>query len=126
MASRNWWHIWLALALRYKPKDPVPIGLVIYYVSRTIFNALHSIEALIMVIVFVVWVGIGQFAGVLALSLHTIAASAKLYSEQVKSILAGPLEAVKATGTNQLQAIIYAVIPQIIPPYIIYHVSLEY
>lgn len=108
----------LALALRYKPKDPVPIGLVIYYASRTIFNALRSIEALIMVIVFVVWVGIGPFAGVLALSLHTIAALAKLYSEQVESILAGPIEAVKATGANQLQTIVYAVIPQIIPPYI--------
>ncbi len=54
----------------------------------------------------------------LALSLHTIAALAKLYSEQVESILAGPMEAVKATGANRLQTIIYAVVPQIIPPYI--------
>jgi phosphonate transport system permease protein len=71
-----------------------------------------------MVIVFVVWVGIGPFAGVLALSLHTIAALAKLYSEQVESILAGPVEAIKATGANRLQTIVYAVVPQIIPPYI--------
>ena len=91
---------------------------MIYYITRTILNALRSIEALIMVIVFVVWVGIGPFAGVLALSLHTIAALSKLYSEQVESILAGPLEAIKATGATRLQTIIYAVIPQIIPPYI--------
>jgi phosphonate transport system permease protein len=101
-----------------KPRDPFPIGMVIYNLARTIFNALRSIEALIMVIVFVVWVGIGPFAGVLALSLHTVAALAKLYSEQVESILAGPLEAITATGANRLQTIIYAVIPQIIPPYI--------
>jgi phosphonate ABC transporter permease subunit PhnE len=106
------------LAALKKTKDDLPVGLVVYYVSRTIFNALRSIEALIMVIVFVVWVGIGPFAGVLALSLHTIAALAKLYSEQVESILEGPLEAVTATGANQLQTIVYAVIPQIIPPYI--------
>jgi phosphonate transport system permease protein len=71
-----------------------------------------------MVIVFAVWVGIGPFAGVLALGLHTIAALAKLYSEQVESIMPGPLEAVQATGANRLQTIVFAVVPQIVPPYI--------
>lgn len=108
----------LALAIRYRTRDSAPVGIVIYYVARTIFNALRSIEALIMVIVFVVWVGIGPFAGVLALSLHTVAALAKLYSEQVESILPGPIEAIAATGANRIQTIVYGVIPQIIPPYI--------
>jgi phosphonate transport system permease protein len=89
-------------------------------IVRTIFNALRSIESLVMVIVFAVWVGIGPFAGVLALALHTIASNAKLYSEQVESIMAGPIEAVTATGANRLQTIIYAVIPQIVPPFISY------
>lgn len=69
---------------------------------------------------FVIAVGIGPFAGVMALGLHTIVSLAKLYSEQVESILPGPLEAVEATGANRLQTIIYAVIPQIVPPYISY------
>ena len=85
---------------------------------RTLLNAIRSIEPLIYVIIFVVWVGIGPFAGALALALHTIAALAKLYSEQVESISSGPLEAVTATGATRLQMIIYAVVPQIIPPYI--------
>ncbi len=106
------------LSIRYGGRDTLPIGLVIYAVARTIFNALRSIEALIMVIVFAVWVGIGPFAGVLALSLHSVAALAKLYSEQVESILPGPLEAVTATGATRMQTIVYAVVPQIIPPYI--------
>ena len=101
-----------------KEADTLPVGLSIYYVIRTILNTLRSIEPLIMVIVFAVWVGIGPFAGVLALSLHTIAALAKLYSEQVESILPGPLEAIKATGATRLQTIVYAVVPQIVPPYI--------
>ena len=99
-------------------RGEVRIGLTIYYIARTIFNTLRSIEPLVMVIVFVVWVGFGEFAGALALSLHTAAALAKLYSEQVESISAGPLEAVRATGANRLQSIIYAVVPQIVPPYI--------
>jgi phosphonate ABC transporter permease subunit PhnE len=107
-------------SLRYKSTDAVPSGMTIYYVARTIFNALRSVEALVMAIVFVVWVGIGPFAGVMALGLHTIVSLAKLYSEQVESIMAGPLEAIQATGANRLQTIIYGVIPQIIPPYISY------
>jgi len=94
------------------------IGLTVYYMSRTLFNGLRSIEPLVMVIIFVVWVGIGPFAGALALALHTTAALAKLYSEQVESIATGPLEAVRATGATRLQTIIYAVVPQIVPPYI--------
>lgn len=108
----------LATAIATRKRDVLPIGLAIYYVTRTLLNGLRAIEALIMAIVFVVWVGIGPFAGVLALSLHTIAALAKLYSEQVESISAGPIEAIKATGATRLQTIIYAVIPQIVPPYI--------
>jgi phosphonate ABC transporter permease subunit PhnE len=101
-----------------RAKDTLPIGMTIYYITRTILNGLRAIEALIWVIIFVVWVGIGPFAGVLALSLHTVAALGKLYSEQVESIMPGPLEAVKATGANRLQVIVYSVIPQIIPLYI--------
>ena len=100
------------------PDRPVPTGLIVYTVTRTVLNALRAIEPLIMAIVFVVWVGIGPFAGVLALTLHTIAALGKLYSEQVENISQGPIEALTATGANRLQTIIYAVIPQIVPPYI--------
>jgi phosphonate ABC transporter permease subunit PhnE len=108
----------LTLALTVKAKTPLPVGFTIYYITRTILNTIRSIEPLVMVIVAVIWVGIGPFAGVLALTLHTVAALAKLYSEQVESISPGPIEAVEATGANRLQTIVYAVIPQIIPPYI--------
>lgn len=107
-------------ALRTQPKDTIPIGIVIYYITRTFLNALRSVEALVMAIVFVIAVGIGPFAGMLALGLHTIVSLAKLYSEQVESIASGPMEAIQATGANRLQTIVYAVVPQIVPPYIAY------
>ncbi len=108
----------LILALTTSAKNPMPTGMIIYTITRTILNGTRSVEPLVMAIVAVIWVGIGPFAGSLALALHTVAALAKLYSEQVESISDGPIEAVHATGANQLQTIIYAVIPQIIPPYI--------
>jgi phosphonate ABC transporter permease subunit PhnE len=106
------------LGLLVKVDYPVQTGSVIYYFTRTILNVQRAIEPLILAIVFVVWVGIGPFAGVLALTLHTVAALGKLYSEQVESIAQGPIEAVTATGANKLQTIIFAVMPQIVPPYI--------
>lgn len=110
----------LALAVFTKAKSTLPTGMIIYYITRTFLNGLRSIEALVMAIVFVIAVGIGPFAGMMALGLHTIVSLAKLYSEQVESIMAGPLEAIQATGANRLQTIVYAVIPQIVPPYISY------
>ncbi len=108
----------LAVSLFIQVEHPVGIGMIVYNVTRTILNVLRAIEPLIMVVAFAVWVGIGPFAGVIALALHTIAGLGKLYSEQVESILSGPVEAVTATGANYLQTIVYAVIPQIVPPYL--------
>jgi phosphonate ABC transporter permease subunit PhnE len=108
----------LLAAWRTRQRDNQRVGLTTYYVARTFFNALRSVEPLVMVIIFVIWVGIGPFAGALALALHTTVALAKLYSEQVESISEGPIEAVSATGATRLQTTIYAVLPQVIPPYI--------
>jgi phosphonate ABC transporter permease subunit PhnE len=112
--------IGLVSAIIASPKQSLPIGIILYGIIRTILNGTRSVEALVMAIVFVAWVGLGPFAGALALALHTIVSLAKLYSEQVESILEGPLEAIQATGANRLQTIVFAVVPQIIPPYISY------
>ena len=96
----------------------VPIGLMLYAVIRTILNVVRSVEALIYAIIAAIWVGLGPFAGTLALTLHTIASLAKLYSEAIESIDPGPLEALDAVGANRLQSIVYAVVPQILPPVI--------
>jgi phosphonate transport system permease protein len=92
--------------------------MMLYFAVRGVFNIVRSIEPLIWAVIFAVWVGIGPFAGVLALGMHSIAALGKLYSEQVESIDPGPIEAIRATGANTLQIIIYGVVPQIVPPYL--------
>jgi len=93
-------------------------GTFIYYVVRTILNLLRSIEPLIMAILFVVWVGIGPFAGVLALGVHSIATLGKLFSEQIESINKGPIEAITAVGAKPLQVVIFGVLPQVILPFL--------
>lgn len=95
-----------------------PITLSIYYVVRAILNVFRSIEPLIWAMIGVAWVGLGPFAGVIALTVHSIAALGKLYSEAIESIDTGPIEAIQATGATWMQTIIFAVIPQIVPPFL--------
>lgn len=90
----------------------------IYYVLRILLNFVRSIEPLIWAIIFSVWVGIGPYAGMIALLVHTIAANAKLYSEAIESIEEGPVDAIEATGANRLQVIWYAIVPQIVLPFL--------
>lgn len=89
-----------------------------YFALRTILNVVRSIEALIWAIVFSVWVGIGPFAGMLALMIHSVASLAKQYSEMVESAEEGPIEAIESTGAGKLQTIWYAIVPQVLLPYI--------
>ncbi len=92
----------------------------LYYLSRSAFNILRSIEALLYVAIFVFWVGIGRFAGMMALSITTFALIGKLFSEAIENIETGPIEAITAVGANRVQMIMYAVLPQIIPPFASY------
>jgi phosphonate transport system permease protein len=95
------------------------LGWLVFSIMRFVFNAIRSIESILMAVLFAVWVGFGNpFAGSLALFVHTIAALGKLYSEQVEAIDPGPLEAIAATGARRWQIVIYGVIPQIIPSYL--------
>lgn len=91
---------------------------IIYFATRTLLNVIRSIEPLIWAIIAAAWVGLGPFAGMIALTLHSIASLGKLYSEAIESIEQGPIEALQATGASRLQVIIYAVLPQVIPPFV--------
>jgi len=95
-----------------------PVTVAIYFIVRTILIIIRSIEPLIWAIIAVIVVGLGPVAGILALPLHSIAALAKLYSEAIESIDPGPIEAIQATGANGVQTVVFAVIPQVIPPFV--------
>jgi phosphonate transport system permease protein len=92
----------------------------IFYLTRGLFNILRSIEALLYASIFVVWVGIGPFAGMMALAITTFGLIGKLFSEAIEEIDPGPIEAVTATGATPLQVIDFAILPQIVPPFVSY------
>jgi phosphonate transport system permease protein len=95
-----------------------PVGLGVYWVVRLIFTITRSIEVLIVGVIMVVIVGIGSYAGVLALVVHSVGSLGKLYSEAIENIEPGPVEAITATGADRLQTVLYGVIPQIVPAFL--------
>lgn len=97
-----------------------PVGRVFYTIIRGTLSILRSVQPIIWAILFLVWVGAehAPFAGFLALFVHSVADLTKLYAERLESIDNGPMEAITATGGSWLSVLRYAVVPQIINPYI--------
>ena len=95
-----------------------PVAYAVYMFIRTLLNVTRSIEALVWAIIFSVWVGIGPFAGMLALMIHSIASLTKQYSEAVETVSEGPIEGVQSCGASKLQTIWFAIVPQVVLPYI--------
>ena len=102
----------------------IPFGLMcadnlvpwwIYQPMRRLMDACRAINEMVFAMLFVVAVGLGPFAGVMALALNTGGVLAKLFSEAVEAIDKGPVEGVRATGATHLQEVVWGVIPQVAP-----------
>jgi phosphonate transport system permease protein len=107
----------------------IPLGILcseniapwwVYQPIRRAMDAFRSINEMVFAMLFVVAVGLGPFAGVMALFIGTTGVLAKLFAEAVEAIDPGPVEGVRATGASALQEVIYGVIPQVLPLWISY------
>ncbi|WP_341889468.1 phosphonate ABC transporter, permease protein PhnE [Variovorax sp. YR752] len=85
---------------------------------RRMLDACRAINEMVFALLFVVAVGLGPFAGVLALWVHTTGTLAKLFSEAVEAIDPQPVEGIRATGAHPLAEIVFGVIPQVMPLWI--------
>ena len=82
---------------------------------RRLMDAARAINELVFAILFVAAVGLGPFAGVMALFIHNLGIIAKLFSEAVEAIDQRPVEGLASTGASRLQQIVFGVIPQVLP-----------
>jgi phosphonate transport system permease protein len=87
----------------------------VYQTTRFVLNMNRAIPNIIFALIFVSAVGLGPFAGVLALGIGSIGFMGKLYSEAIEAIDPQQVLAVRATGAGPLQAFLYAVVPQAMP-----------
>ncbi len=91
---------------------PVP---ALYYPVRWFLNALRGVDSFVFALLFVAAVGLGPFAGVLGIALHTWGSAAKFFADAIESANLGPFEAVRTTGAGRLTAIAYALLPDLLP-----------
>ena len=105
----------------------IPMGLLassnivpwwVYQPIRRVLDAFRAINEMVFAMLFVVAVGLGPFAGVLALWIHTSGILAKLFSEAVEAIDPQPVEGIRSTGASSLHEVVYGVIPQVMPLWI--------
>ena len=106
--------VFLAVPLSLMASRNMAPNWVVWPVRR-IMDLLRSIPDLVIGTLFIVAVGLGPLAGVLAIALNTAGVLAKLFSEAVESIDKGPVDGVKATGAGRLHEIVWGVIPQVAP-----------
>jgi phosphonate transport system permease protein len=92
----------------------------VYQPMRRLMDATRAINEMVFALLFVVAVGLGPFAGVLALFVHTTGILAKLFSEAVEAIDPHPVEGIRATGATPLAEIVFGVLPQVMPLWISY------
>ena len=106
--------VFIAVPLGLAAARNIAPGWIVWPVRR-VMDLLRSIPDLVIATLFIVAVGLGPLAGVLALALNTGGVLAKLFSEAVESIDKGPVEGVRATGATPLLEIVWGVIPQVAP-----------
>jgi phosphonate transport system permease protein len=107
----------------------VPCGLLssenlvpawVWQPMRRLMDAMRAINEMVFAMLFIVAVGLGPFAGVLALWVHTTGVLAKLFAEAVEASDPRPAEGVRATGARPLEEVLYGVIPQVVPLWVSY------
>ena len=88
---------------------------VVYHTTRMFLSLVRSVPDLIWAIIFVITVGLGPFAGTLAIIVGTTGSFGKLFAEAIESVDPRPVEAVRATGAPNLSASLFSILPQAFP-----------
>jgi phosphonate transport system permease protein len=83
--------------------------------SRWLLNALRGIDSFVFALIFVAAVGLGPFAGVLGVALHTAGSIAKLWAEAIEAAEPGPVEAARMSGAGRLRVFLHAQLPDVLP-----------
>lgn len=87
----------------------------LYYPTRWIMNVIRSVPDLVFALMFVSAVGLGPFAGILAMTLGSIGSIGKVYAEAMEAADRGPIVAMEAVGASRRQVIQYGILPQASP-----------
>ncbi|UBI07521.1 phosphonate ABC transporter, permease protein PhnE [Corynebacterium falsenii] len=87
----------------------------VYQICRAILSFFRAVPDIVFALIFVTAVGLGPFAGVMALILHNTGVMGKLWAEALEEVDNGPQIALKTSGANRLQQVAHATLPMTLP-----------
>jgi phosphonate transport system permease protein len=87
----------------------------VYFAIRAVIAIFRSVPDLVWALLFVTAVGLGPFAGALALTINSMGMLGRLLAEVVEDMDMGPMEALASTGAGRLQVFSHAVVPSVLP-----------
>jgi phosphonate transport system permease protein len=119
-ASRNLIYSGLLYEMEPRRGSSLALRMVPYFLAKALLNCLRTVPEILWALIFVFIVGLGPFAGVLALGVHTGGVLGKLFSEVLEDIDPQPVESLQSTGANRLQILFYGILPQVLPQFISY------
>ena len=96
----------------------------LYYPARWVMNVIRSVPDLVFALMFVSAVGLGPFAGILAMTLGSIGSIGKIFAEAMESVDQGPMVAMQSVGASKRQVVQYGVLPQAAPLLVSYSLLL--
>ncbi|WP_337870512.1 phosphonate ABC transporter, permease protein PhnE [Meiothermus sp.] len=99
-----------------------PLMRSVFYLTRLFLNVLRGVPTLIIALILVAAVGLGPFAGVMAIAIHSLTELGKLYSEAIENADKGPVEALESTGASGVNVVRWAILPQVLPLFVSYTV----
>ena len=105
----------LALPLALAATRQVSPGAALYHPLRGVLDSLRGIDGFVFALLFVAAVGLGPFAGMLGVALHSAGSVAKLWSEAMENADPRPSEAILAVGGSRLHVAVFALMPQTLP-----------
>ena len=92
-----------------------PSKKITYPLARFLMTVSRSIHEIVWALFFVAVVGLGAMAGIFALAVRSVGFIAKMSAEAIEDIDPGPMEAIRSTGGNGFQVLLYAILPQVLP-----------
>ena len=101
--------IWFG-ALNITPFKPIT-----YPIGRFMMTMSRSIHEIVWALFFVAVLGLGALPGIFAIAVRSVGFIAKMSAEAIEDIELGPLDAIRATGANRFQVLLFAILPQVLP-----------
>ena len=105
----------LAVPLAFIAAKNVVGQRIVHFLSRRVLDTIRGVDTLIWALIFINVVGLGPFAGILAVAISDIGTFGKLFSEAIETADTKPIDGVASTGGSELHQIKFGIVPQVLP-----------